>query len=458
MLRWGWVLAGLVATGVGCNALTGASDLSVSACVDGCGADDGGPDVPTTAPPPDADVADGGAEASGCEPGTTACGGDCVSLTVDDDNCGICGRACGPNKACAGGDCVSTCNGGVECTTTSGVVCVDRLTNTAHCGACNSPCPGTATCINGGCRYSLSVSMLAPASSGSTVTSSAGGISCPGTCSANVVPGTSVTLTAAPAADESFVEWTGGGCAGRALTCVVSVDSAKSVTARFAKLLLYANSKQTLFRVDATTGSSTTIGSFSGGCASVEIGDIAIDRNGGAYAFTREGSSSRLFSLDLATAACGASAIGASGPLCPGATFAQDPTDPTKDALYCGSVYELVRVNTTTGSRTLVGDYGPTTAISGDIVWVPGKGAFITLVSSISPTLPNRLGALNLTTGAVTLIGPTNELDLYGLGHRGGNLIACSPTGVYSINTTTANATKLPQNPGFDCSGAASGP
>jgi uncharacterized repeat protein (TIGR02543 family) len=63
-----------------------------------------------------------------------------------------------------------------------------------------------------------------------------GGISCTSaggsSCSADVSPGTTVTLTAQPGSGASFNGW-GGACAGTSLSCSVTLSSAKSVTASF---------------------------------------------------------------------------------------------------------------------------------------------------------------------------------------------------------------------------------
>ena len=88
-------------------------------------------------------------------------------------------------------------------------------------GVLGTPTPTTAT---------LSVSK---AGSGSgTVTSSPAGISCGSTCSHDFTSGTSVTLTATPAAGSTFSGWSGA-CTGTG-TCTVSMSQAESVTAGFA--------------------------------------------------------------------------------------------------------------------------------------------------------------------------------------------------------------------------------
>ncbi len=65
-----------------------------------------------------------------------------------------------------------------------------------------------------------------------TVSSSPSGIDCGAVCNTSFAENSSVTLTVTPAAGWKFKGWTGD-CAGTATTCTVTVNAAKSVTARF---------------------------------------------------------------------------------------------------------------------------------------------------------------------------------------------------------------------------------
>src|SRR5882724_5956183 len=66
-----------------------------------------------------------------------------------------------------------------------------------------------------------------------SASSSPAGISCGSTCSTTFATGTSVTLTATPAAGSVFTGWSGGGCSG-AGTCVLMLTTATTVSAAFA--------------------------------------------------------------------------------------------------------------------------------------------------------------------------------------------------------------------------------
>jgi hypothetical protein len=76
-----------------------------------------------------------------CPAGEVACGGRCVSLLDDHENCGACGRACGPLEACGAGTCA--CAAGVA---TCGGTCTDLARDAAHCGACETACAPAELC------------------------------------------------------------------------------------------------------------------------------------------------------------------------------------------------------------------------------------------------------------------------------------------------------------------------
>ena len=100
-------------------------------------------------------------------------------------------------------------------------------------------------------NYALAVS-AAGAGTG-TVTSNPAGIACGATCASDFVDGTSVTLTAAAAADSAFAGWSGA-CTGAATTCTVTMSQARSATATFTLLPV----QLTVAKAGAGTGSVTS--------------------------------------------------------------------------------------------------------------------------------------------------------------------------------------------------------
>lgn len=108
-------------------------------------------------------------------------------------------------------------------------------------------CSGTGSCTvsmtaarTTTATFAASTQALTVSVTGSgTVASSPAGINCGADCSESYTSGTSVTLTATPAAGNTFSGWSGSGCAGTG-TCTVSMSAARSVTATFAASPSYA--------------------------------------------------------------------------------------------------------------------------------------------------------------------------------------------------------------------------
>ena len=103
-------------------------------------------------------------------------------------------------------------------------------------------CAGTSTCSvtmdmarNVTATFTLQQEVLTvmPLGTGAgTIVSSAGGISCPGTCSAGFDYGRVITLTAGASPGSTFAGW-GAPCNSTSATCDVTLDAAKTVAATF---------------------------------------------------------------------------------------------------------------------------------------------------------------------------------------------------------------------------------
>src|SRR5262245_19322757 len=104
-------------------------------------------------------------------------------------------------------------------------------------------CSGTGSCTLTGnamviARFNIAVStgrltVTLGGNGTGTVISDPNGISCPPSCAADFATGTTVTLTAAGTNGATFTSWSGAGCSGAVPTCVVAMNGDQAVTATF---------------------------------------------------------------------------------------------------------------------------------------------------------------------------------------------------------------------------------
>jgi hypothetical protein len=163
-------------------------------------------------------------------------------------------------------NCGTTCTGTYESGTTVTLTAAAAAgsTFTGWSGACTNT---TGSCIVSmtaartvGAAFTLSntttyaLSVTKSGAGGGTV--AGGGIDCGATCSATIASGTSVTLTATPAAGSTFAGWTGA-CTNTTGNCVVSMTAARTVGATFnlVQVTTYA-----LTVTKAGTGAGTVAG------------------------------------------------------------------------------------------------------------------------------------------------------------------------------------------------------
>jgi hypothetical protein len=106
--------------------------------------------------------------ANSCLSNESCCSESCVKPLSDQMNCGLCGMACGSGFSCSGGICkcgiAATCSDPsmidlVACTCSTcprnqahcGGTCIDIVTDKNNCGTCGHGCLPSETCIDGAC-------------------------------------------------------------------------------------------------------------------------------------------------------------------------------------------------------------------------------------------------------------------------------------------------------------------
>jgi hypothetical protein len=191
--------------------------------------------------------------------------------------------------------------------------------------------------------------------------------------------------------------------------------------------VVYAQSADTLYKLDPNTKAVTTVGAFSG-CTSVI--DIAIDQNSNGYVTT----SNALYKVNLATAACTHIADGSypnSLSFVPKGTL-----DPSVEALvgYVGAQY--IRIDTGTGAITNVGNLTGGYQSSGDIVSIIGGGTFLTVNGN---GCGDCLLQVDPKTGdLVQNYGSVGHSSVFGLAFWGGTAYGFDDAGdVFSIDVVS---------------------
>jgi hypothetical protein len=199
---------------------------------------------------------------------------------------------------------------------------------------------------------------------------------------------------------------------------------------------VFAHGPNTLYRIDPTTLSLTTVGTLS--CDGGAVIDIALNKNGEMFGTTF----GALVKINKQSAACTTIKTGSypnSLSFVPAGTV-----HPNTEALvgYLGAQY--VEIDTVTGSVTTIGDLnGSGLASSGDIVSVINGGTYLTVNGN---SCADCLVQVDPTTGALlNNFGPIGYSSVYGLAFWGGVVYGFDGFGnVFSYDVAT-NATALVQ-------------
>jgi FG-GAP-like repeat/Abnormal spindle-like microcephaly-assoc'd, ASPM-SPD-2-Hydin/Divergent InlB B-repeat domain len=315
-------------------------------------------------------------------------------------------------------------------------------------------CSGTGTCsvtmdasksVTATFKLVFPLTVTLAGSGTGSVTSSPAGISCPGTCSANFVSGTVVTLTETPAAGGAFTAWSGA-CSGT-VGCSVTMSAASAVTATFTAVFPLAVSL-------AGTGKGTVTSSPAGiNCPTTCSANFA---SGAVVVLTETAASGSAFAgwsgACSGTASCSVTmsaskAVAATFNLASGPAVALSPTNVSFGTVAIGSTSMTKTVtlkNTGTASLTITGiaiagsnagDFSQTHTCTSSLA----VGASCTISVSFKPTASGtRTAAVSITDNAA---GSPQKIALSG----SGTTAKLSPTslifGTVAIGVTSAAKT-----------------
>ena len=161
----------------------------------------------------------------------------------------------------------STCSASFTSGTTV-TLTATPATGSTFAGWSGAACSGTGTCsVNMTAAQSVTatfnlvtfpLSVTSAGSGSGSITSNPSGISCPtSTCSASFTSGTTVTLTATPAAGSTFAGWSGAACPGTG-ACSLSMTANQLVTATFQVANISTTTKLAVSSTQAIAGSAVT--------------------------------------------------------------------------------------------------------------------------------------------------------------------------------------------------------
>jgi hypothetical protein len=207
---------------------------------------------------------------------------------------------------------------------------------------------------------------------------------------------------------------------------------------------VFGHSADTLYRLDPKTNEVTIVGAFKG-CDAVI--DIALDESSALYGTGY----TALYKIDKTTAEC---TEVATGEFPNSLSFVPKGTlDPSAEALvgYDGSDY--LRIDTSTGAKTKIGQLGNSMVSSGDVVSVKGGATYLTVKDNKSCKDDDCLVEVDPKTGKVTKNwGTIGHHNVFGVSFWGGKIYGFDDSGelfevIFGTSTITTKTIAIPTAP-----------
>ncbi|MEM9069706.1 MAG: hypothetical protein AAGE52_14435 [Myxococcota bacterium] len=229
-----------------------------------------------------------------------------------------------------------------------------------------------------------------------------------------------------------------------------ALDAAVARDAAVAEdVVVWAHSPRELYSFDPRTNLVTEVGAFRNAAGEdvADMTDLAVDGFGNLFTCSFDA----LFRVDPATAVV--TEIGSFGiptevrfnalTFLPAGVL-----DPATEVLVAATAEgAYYRIDTSTATASLVGNFAPGYGSSGDVVSVLGAGTFA--AASREGFDSDWLVRLDPVTGAVTPIGSTGTTRLFGLGYWRNRLFGFNSLGwLYEINIETGAANLVTNDTG----------
>jgi hypothetical protein len=371
----------------------------------------------------------------------------CYDGTAGTEGIGVCRDG---SQTCTGGHWPSGCPGEIVPVAESGH-CNDGLDND-----CNGvvDCKDLAACLLDlhcltGCTAGATQPCYdGPAGTAGVATCHGGTKTCKpdgsgwGACVGQVLPGSEIGhCTDAIDNDcNGLVDCADPSCVTAPSCCVADPSPADGT--------LWANSPDTLYRVDPATFAVTTIGNFNVGD---QMTDVAVTPSGALYGV----SFTTLYAINKTTGAATAVAP-VSGTGNNGLTFL-----PGGNLIASDSSGDVKSINPTTGAVSGIGNYGNNLKSSGDLVAVKNGtmyGVSSTTAGGGDASGNNVLLRVNVATGVATAVGPIGYGNVWGLAYSNTRVIGFTTAGeILQIDPATGAGTLL-ANKGIAFWGAGQSP
>lgn len=145
-----------------------------------------------------------------CQGSLQNCGGTCINTNADAANCGGCGMPCATGQVCDRGMCAAECSVGL---TNCNQGCTNPLSDPFNCGGCGNTCGAGQNCVSGTCQGAATTTTSTSTVTSSTVTGTTTTTGVGGATSTTDTTSSNTTSVGGPAGWWTYEPLSWAGCA-----------------------------------------------------------------------------------------------------------------------------------------------------------------------------------------------------------------------------------------------------